>query len=439
MNAILGMGGLLREGGLAPPYDDYAEVLNTSADGLLRIIDDILDFSKIEAGQLSLESTAFSLRKTLDLVMGIQADAAARKGIELRLTVSDDVPDWVKGDPLRLHQVVLNLVSNAIKFTAEGQVSVEVARDASVGESLALCFVVRDTGIGISQEYRALLFAPFTQADSSTTREFGGTGLGLAICKRIVEAMGGRIDVVSELGVGSEFWFVVEFEPAEAPPDAEAAFVRAGEAQEETPTPNPCRILLVEDNAVNQLVAMRHAVRPPATNPAGRLVAVETGHLAVHQDEVKVLRLQSLEGFQTIAYGFRAIAELLKLAQQARADHRDHGSHDGGRPREMSGGGNGRFPVQALRQGATDLGTRSLACSTEGAPAGRRAQYAGLHKALRTRESSILCFEALIFTSMLVCSWSQEKDLSSKSNKSTEILASTSAPDSPQFLSIYHR
>jgi len=252
MTGVLGVSDLLAGSHLSPPYDNYVRLLQSSAGSLLRIIDDILDFSKIEAGELTLESTPFSLRDALNPVLEIQSQAAAAKGIELRLTVSEELPDLVLGDPLRLRQVVLNLVANAVKFTAEGHVSIKVGPEGPSKRPAMIRFAVADTGIGIPPEALPRLFTPFSQADSSTTRKFGGTGLGLAICKRLVEAMGGRIGVESTPGPGSTFWFVIPLEPAEV----RGAPVGAASADGPSALTGR-RILLAEDNTINQLVATR--------------------------------------------------------------------------------------------------------------------------------------------------------------------------------------
>jgi len=224
MNGVIGMTHLLLDSNLSPQQREDAETIRESADALLTIIDDILDFSKIEAGRLNLDDTDCDVRAVVREVVNLLAGSARDKGIQIRATVAADVPNDLRGDPVRLRQVLLNLVGNAVKFTAHGGVSVRVAsgelRAASQGagesrllthSSQLITFSVTDTGIGIAPETRARLFAPFTQADGSTSRRFGGTGLGLAIARRLVGLMGGEIDVESEIGKGSTFWFIVPF------------------------------------------------------------------------------------------------------------------------------------------------------------------------------------------------------------------------------------
>ncbi len=262
MNAIIGMTRFLRKADLPPREQTYAENIKTSADGLLQIIDDILDFSKIEAGKLRVETTDFPLRRTLDGVMVLLAPRARRRGIELRSAVAETVPDGLRGDPMRLRQVLLNLVGNAIKFTDQG--SVEVGVEVAGGEdAVRIRFAVRDTGIGIPPEVQGQLFTPFTQADSSTTRNYGGTGLGLAISQRIVGLMGGKIELESAPRAGSTFSFTLPFERSATPPEVLQAQAEDREA-DDAPAPaagradrQSYRVLVAEDEELNRLVALR--------------------------------------------------------------------------------------------------------------------------------------------------------------------------------------
>ncbi len=256
MNAIVGLSSLLLKGDLPAEEHSWADNVKASADGLLRIIDDILDFSKIEAGKLVVETVDFRLRKTLNGVIALLEPRAASQGIELRLEVASAVPDVLQGDPTRLRQVLLNLVGNAIKFTTRGYVSLAVESVAGAGESVELHFAVRDTGVGISADVLERLFSPFTQADSSTTRQFGGTGLGLAISQRIVELLGGEIECESVPGKGSTFRFDLPFVPGSRP--------AAGKDEPEVEAPavdrrrrSGSRVLVAEDDEINQLVVLR--------------------------------------------------------------------------------------------------------------------------------------------------------------------------------------
>ena len=246
MNGVIGMANLLLTSPLNDEQRDFAVTLCQSSESLLTIINDILDFSKIEAGHLSLERIDFNLAETVRLAIDLQTQAAAKKGIELVMDIDSAVPPIVRGDPVRLRQVVLNLVGNAVKFTSKGEVVVHVKllENAEPGHT-GLRFEVSDTGLGITPEVQATLFQPFVQADNSTTRRFGGTGLGLAICRRLVELMGGQIGVVSSPNEGSTFWFTVELEPAA---DAEAHIQLTPLRLEHH------RILAVDDNAANRLL-----------------------------------------------------------------------------------------------------------------------------------------------------------------------------------------
>jgi signal transduction histidine kinase/ActR/RegA family two-component response regulator len=243
LNGVTGMATALRDERDPARVQEGLRIVQQSADALHAVINDVLDWSKVEAGRLELERVVFSPREQLALVVDLMQSLAAERRTDLELSISHEVPPWLWGDPTRFRQVAMNLVSNAVKFTEQGQIR---CRLGTAGAHLELS--VQDTGIGMDDAAKARLFQPFTQADASTTRRFGGTGLGLAICQRLVTAMGGTITVDSAKGQGSTFRVRVPLEAAtprqEAPAPARAA--RAG-----------LRVLLVEDNAINQLVARR--------------------------------------------------------------------------------------------------------------------------------------------------------------------------------------
>jgi signal transduction histidine kinase len=217
MNGVFGMVQLLELTELSEEQADYAQTIRTSADALLEIIDAILDFSKIEAGRLEIESQPCDIRDVVRRVAHLMETACTEKGLTLTVAIDEAVPTMLLGDALRLRQVLLNLVSNAIKFTSTGGIAIHVGSVDRAGASTLLCFSVQDTGIGISPEAAVRLFEPFTQADGSTTRRYGGTGLGLAICKRLAELMGGEVGVESEPGSGSRFWFTAALTEAPVP------------------------------------------------------------------------------------------------------------------------------------------------------------------------------------------------------------------------------
>ncbi len=243
MNGVIGMASLLMDTPLTTEQRDLTTTLAQSGEGLLAIINDILDFSKIEAGQLTLESIDFNLGEQLQIPIDLQSDVAAKKRVELIFNLDQQLPENLCGDPLRLRQILLNLMSNAVKFTATGEVILNVARVSDHADHVFVRFEVHDTGIGMSPEVQAALFRPFMQADSSTTRKYGGTGLGLAICRRLVELMHGEIGVTSEAGKGSTFWFTARLQKS----------TLVAVAPE--PSPSPLigrRVLVVDDNATNR-------------------------------------------------------------------------------------------------------------------------------------------------------------------------------------------
>ncbi|MEK6238304.1 MAG: response regulator, partial [Planctomycetales bacterium] len=226
MSALMGFTELLMDTELSPVQREHLTTLKDSAYSLLRLLNDVLDFSKIEAGRLDLEELEFSLQTVLDDSLKTLAIRAPTKGVELGCSVAADVPHRLVGDRVRLQQILLNLVDNAVKFTSEGEVETTVAIDRRDEDSLLLRFAVRDTGIGVSPETQEIIFDAFKQADGSTTRRFGGTGLGLAICRQLSALMDGRLWIESELGHGSVFSFTARFGVVSSP-DSEEDLARA--------------------------------------------------------------------------------------------------------------------------------------------------------------------------------------------------------------------
>jgi PAS domain S-box-containing protein len=249
INGVIGMTGLLLDTNLTPEQWRYANTLRVSAEHLLQVINDILDYSKIDAGKLEFEQVHIGLRELVDSVLAITAPRAGAKGIELGATLPKDLPANLVGDPGRLRQILLNLVSNAVKFTEAGRVTIEMAIQDLSPTRAALTVSVTDTGIGIPPEAAQTLFTEFGQVDSSVSRRFGGTGLGLAICKRLLDGMAGRIAVESTVGVGSRFHFTV-------PLDKDARTVETVvEAEPEIADVSLTgRVLVAEDNPTNQLI-----------------------------------------------------------------------------------------------------------------------------------------------------------------------------------------
>ena len=259
MNAIMGIADLLAKTSLTPEQDKYVQIFRRSGDNLLNLINDILDLSKVEASQLDLEKTGFSLSDHLEKVIEMVAPRAQEKNLSLDCEIEPSVSNDLVGDPTRLRQVLLNLLGNAIKFTETGNVSLKVELDGDSSVPTALRFTVTDTGIGITEDKLAAIFERFTQADSSTTRRFGGSGLGLTISKRLVELMGGRVWVASDVDKGSTFGFAVPFEiwtGADSPANAPIGT--------DTDAPQRAlRILMAEDSPDNCTIALAYLEDTP--------------------------------------------------------------------------------------------------------------------------------------------------------------------------------
>ncbi len=250
INAIMGMAYLLSRTPLTSRQREHLDTLRRSSQHLLGVVDDVLDFSKIESGKMQVESVSFSLSNVLERAMGFTEQRAMEKGLQLRLHIDEGIPAQLSGDPLRLVQILVNFIANAVKFTERGQVDLRVTLEEATTHDALLCFNVSDTGIGMTPEQAGHLFQSFQQADSSITRRYGGSGLGLAICKELATLMNGEVGVESELGVGSTFWFRSRFPLGKVPalePAQEGAIsevVMAGIRGR--------RVLVVDDNPVNQ-------------------------------------------------------------------------------------------------------------------------------------------------------------------------------------------
>jgi signal transduction histidine kinase/CheY-like chemotaxis protein len=246
MNGIIGMNGLLLRTKLTAEQQEYAVAVRDSAEALLTVINDILDVSKLEAGKVEIEAIDFDLVDTVESAISLFGPKASEKGIELGVLIEPAARAGFRGDPTRLRQILLNLVGNAVKFTEEGSVSVEVGMMPPRGSGLQrVRFTIADTGIGMSEESRAKLFQKFTQVDGSITRRFGGTGLGLAVAKQLVELMGGEIGVETALGQGSRFWFEIPLAPAASPTIGRRALPE---------TLAQLRVLIVDDIEMNRRV-----------------------------------------------------------------------------------------------------------------------------------------------------------------------------------------
>jgi two-component system sensor histidine kinase/response regulator len=309
MNGVLGMTELLLETRLTSAQRKYAETVQRSGQNLLGIINDLLDFSKIEAGKLELENVDMDLRRTLEDVVDLLAERAHVKGLELACSIPANLATHVKGDPLRLGQVLTNLVGNAIKFTEQGSVMIRVAGLEETAHNVTLRFEVSDTGAGISAAAQSHIFEEFAQADGSTTRKHGGSGLGLAISRQLVEMMGGSIYVESVLGAGSTFWFTSRFEKQES--------------QDSRTTPmgmlTGVRALIVESGVINRGILHSQMSNWGMTNRVAEtpeqaidLLAQAAARNAPYDIAIIDLGLRGMDALE-LARRIRARADIAKL------------------------------------------------------------------------------------------------------------------------------
>jgi signal transduction histidine kinase/CheY-like chemotaxis protein len=311
LNGVLGLNSLLLDTGLDGEQRDYVETIRDSGDTLLNIINDILDFSKIEAGKLDLESRPFLLHECIRRAMGLIAIQAKDKGLDLRLSLDRSVPETVAGDVTRVTQVIVNLLSNALKFTDCGfiAISVRAERDRRAGQTRSelriIHFAIEDSGIGIPEDRRNKLFKPFRQVDASTTRKFGGTGLGLAICKRLTEMHGGTISCEASPSGGSIFRFTIAAEIA-VPKDQQSGNTKAVDTT--MGRRHPLRILVAEDNVVNQKVTLGMLGRlgyqaDVASNGLEALSAIEQETYDVVLMDVQMPEMGGIEAARQVRAG----------------------------------------------------------------------------------------------------------------------------------------
>ena len=297
---------------MTPKQRNYLEKTELSAKNLLKILNDILDFSNIETGKLQMETVLFSLTDMIAAIHGSVAQEIQKKGLDFAVSAPPDLPHILLGDPLRLKQVLLHLISNAIKFTDTGKISVGIEKKFSNAHQVELEFFVKDTGIGMTPAHLETLFTPFSQADTSSTRKYGGTGLGLAICKSLVEMLTGEIRVESRFGAGSVFsfnaWFALPDCPAaqdEARHDPENAPERHQRA-EQSPASENAWVLLVEDAAINPVIVEE------LLRNAGYMVDIaDNGHEAIAMLEKKKYSLVLMDIHMPVLDGLAA-ARLLR-------------------------------------------------------------------------------------------------------------------------------
>lgn len=309
MNAILGLTHL----GLSAPVEqqqEYLRKINDSAGLLLNILNDILDFSKIEAGKVSLENVIFDLHNILERSSSIIGAQAREKQLDFTVQIDANTPRYLQGDPFRLGQVLVNLASNAVKFTERGSVKVEVTAKETVNDQLILTIAVTDTGIGLTMEQQQRLFQAFSQADSSTTRKFGGTGLGLAISKRLVALMGGQIAVKSQYGYGSTFSFSAIFNRANPPHNTDAleTLTQSPVTQADLDRLRGMRVLVAEDNPINQQI-----IRELLEKKDLQVTLVENGLQAVETARDQSFDTVLLDIQMPVMDGLQAARELRKL------------------------------------------------------------------------------------------------------------------------------
>lgn len=295
MNAIIGMADLLWETELTPEQRQYVQTLRSAGETLLGIINDILDISKIEAGRMSLEAAPFDLVEAVEAVGEVMAVRAHEKGLELVLDLDPDLPRYVVGDALRLKQVLINLLGNAVKFTESGEIVLTARKRVQDGVA-EIYFAIRDTGIGIPEDKLDRIFEKFTQADTSTTRKYGGTGLGLPISRSLVEMMGGRMWVESTVGKGTTFHFTIRLPVATSPPESVSP-VPVGVIRDK-------RILVVDDNATNRMILRKMLsewgarVTEAADGPSALEVLRKARHEGIPYDLVILdCRMPEMDGF----------------------------------------------------------------------------------------------------------------------------------------------
>lgn len=312
MNGVIGMADILSRTELNPEQQEYLDIIMKSGQTLLVLVNDILDFSKIESGKLVLESVPISIRSIVEEVADIQTILAANKSIDLITYVDPRVPGYVKGDYVRLKQVITNLVNNAIKFTSRGEVCIQAEYVRSIGTAHEILFNVKDSGIGISREDQKKLFKSFSQVDASTTREYGGTGLGLAISRNLVKKMGGKLQIESEKGKGSVFYFIAGFDVA---PDQNGVYLNLKNISLEKLT-----VLVVDDNPTNRRIFREYLLKIGITakeSSGGEEALVELSRLKADGTPADIVlvdyQMPGMDGIQ--------LAQAIKNDELLRASH----------------------------------------------------------------------------------------------------------------------
>ena len=309
MNGVIGMCEMLKQGPLDPQSKYYVNIIDSSGKALLTLINDILDYSKIEAGKMEIEEVDFDLSHLVKEVIAVFELMAQKKDINLRSDIKKDTPRLLKGDPNRLRQVLLNLLGNAFKFTERGSITLSVFQVSSDDDSICLRFEVRDTGIGISAEGQSKLFSDFAQAESSTSRVYGGTGLGLSISKKLVDLMEGDINVDSEQGVGSCFWFTITLQKADdefVPASNDTSDIDPEQLQN-------LKVLVAEDNTVNQMVISSMLKKLGASIQLADDGQIALDYYQEHHDQVDVILMDCV---MPVKDGYEATREIREFEKQ---------------------------------------------------------------------------------------------------------------------------